>query len=216
MKRTISIVITLICLFSIGTFQSFALNDNLIYTTNEGKNIYYCLDENLNPYYIVNGEKMYITLPLEHLKVTDKQIIAELNQSMNKESAKSTPTSYYDISTGGTSTDSPHYTRSVSFENSTSFITPVLKLNISHNTMRVKASNIVKQHIFAGKKFDLTYYYYDSIDDAWYTQSHTGVHLESTFAFYHLPSTFNFGKVKVEKNSAIKTFDLDVWTSVLH
>ena len=215
MKKIISSILIAILLMSVAIIPGYSFDEQYVYVAPDGEKIYYYLDENLNPYNYIGEDKVYLALPLEHLRVTDPAILAELNSSIETASVNSVPSTYYDISTGGTSTASPHYTKSVSFESVSSFTTPVLKLNTSHTTMRVRASNIVKKNIFAGKKFDVTHYYYDSINDAWDSQTHNDQELASTLAFYHYPNINNYGKVKVSKNSAIKTFTLDVWTTPL-
>jgi hypothetical protein len=215
MKKIISSILIAILLMSVAIIPGYSFDEQYVYVAPDGEKIYYYLDENLNPYNYIGDDKVYLALPLEHLRVTDPAILAELNSSIETASVNSVPSTYYDISTGGASTASPHYTKSVSFESASSFTTPVLKLNTSHTTMRVKASNIVKKNIFAGKKFDVTHYYYSVTDDSWFNQADTGIDLSSTYPILYTPDVYNFSKIKITKNSAIKTFTLDVWTTPL-
>lgn len=79
----------------------------------EGKTYDYYLDDVGNPYMIIDGEKMYVALPLAHLRVTDPQKIEELNSAVSESTmTRAVPTKYYDISSGGAEViNSPVYSK---------------------------------------------------------------------------------------------------------
>lgn len=141
------------------------------YVAYDGTVYNYFLDEEGSPYIIVNEEIVYILLPLEHLRVTDPEKLAELNETiLNPEMIRSEPSNYYDISNNNSTTDidSPKYSTDVNFNNITTFTTPVLKVNRQHATIRFKTSNLA-----VGQKVNFTVYYYDSVFDEWYSDSYT-------------------------------------------
>ncbi len=220
MRRIISIFVVIATICSAFCLNSYALNDDKnavhYYEDSNCTAVEYYLDENGNPYTMLENEKVYLALPLENLKVIDSDIIIKLNTDLFGGNSKSLPTNYYDIS-GGSGANSPTYTKSVSFVNSNSSTTQVLKLNTGHAAMCFKAENIVKQHIFAGKKVGVTYYYYNIVDDDWYSINIGTVNFSSTptYRFQHLPSASWFGKFTLNKVSAIKTFDFVCWTTAI-
>ena len=103
MKKVICGFISILWLF-LCAFPTYAQTP--IYQTTyefvfeDGTKIQYYLDEIGNPYRIINGEKVYIALALDHLAVTDSEIILELNsQTKNRiESISPRATNYYDLS----------------------------------------------------------------------------------------------------------------------
>ncbi len=188
------------------------------YVDIDGSVIEYYLDEEGNPYHYVNDEKIYLALPLEHLRVTDPEKIEELNQILADTMSRAVPTSYVDLSTGAATLASNKYTASVSFANATSFTTQVLKFHSQHKTIRIETSDIVKENIFAGKKVTIVYHYYDLIFDEWSEQKYTSKDCSDIggFGIQYVGSTSPYARFDIEKSSAIESFTLKIWTTPLY
>ena len=185
----------------------------------EGKTYDYYLDDVGNPYMIIDGEKMYVALPLAHLRVTDPQKIEELNSAVSESTmTRAVPTKYYDISSGGAEViNSPVYSKNVDFGTTPTYTTEVLKANRQHAAIRFKTSNIKKENIFAGSKVNFTIYYYDVVDDAWYAEEHSDVDCTGATGFGVLfsPTITEYLQFDVSKSSKIKSLTLEIWTTVL-
>ncbi len=72
MKKIISLIMILV-IISLSGVSALALEEKQMYefVYPDGKTVNYYLDENQMPYVLVDGEVVYIALPLEHLRVTD-------------------------------------------------------------------------------------------------------------------------------------------------
>ncbi|NLA76288.1 MAG: hypothetical protein GX851_00395 [Clostridiales bacterium] len=70
------------------------------------------------PYIIEDGEKLFVAIGLEHLKVTDPLLIEELNSSLSSakkaEGTKAVPSSYFNLIAASPSQNSIEYNQEVS------------------------------------------------------------------------------------------------------
>ncbi len=190
------------------------------YFAPDGKSYIYQLDESGNPYTMVDGEKMYLALPLGHLQVMDTQKIEELNQAILGGSfGRAIPTSYYDISDNDSTQNinSPVYSVDVDFSKTPTFATSVLKVNRQHAEIRFKTSDIKKESIFTGSKVNFTYFYYDIIEDKWYSQNFTDVDCTGPtgVGMIFSPTITQYLQFSVSRSSKIKSLKVEVWTTGL-
>ena len=219
-KKVSAMTLVVIFMFILAV-NSFAYNQNQQYTYYypNGNSVMYYLDDAGNPYVFENGEKIYIALPLEHLKVTDENLIFDLNQSINNNSQQiqpySVPTSYFDLSTGAADDASISYTvNNVSLANGVLTAFSILKFNPHHQYVCFK-TDIIDKAFLAGNKVTLTYFYYNIYDDAWYNSRYEGVKCTSTFG-YAIKSDFNvcpYGRFSIVRYSDIYTVNVSIWTT---
>lgn len=190
------------------------------YMDPDGKSYIYYLDGSGNPYTVTDGEKIYMALPLEHLEVTDSQKIEELNQAISGGSlGRAIPTSYYDISDNDStqSINSSVYSVDVDFSKTPTFATSVLKVNRQHAEIRFKTSDIKKESIFTGSKVNFTYFYYDIVEDKWYSQDFTDVDCTSPtgVGMIFSPTITQYLQFSISRSSKIKSLKAEVWTTGL-
>lgn len=186
----------------------------------DGKSYIYYLDESGNPYTMRDGEKIYFALPLEHLQVTDPQKIEELNQAISSGlSTRAIPTSYYDISDNDSTQkiNSSVYSVDVDFSKTPTFATSVLKVNRQHAEIRFKTSDIKKESIFSGSKVNFTYFYYDIIEEKWYSQDFTDIDCTGAtgVGMIFSPTITQYLQFSVSRSSKIKSLKVEVWTTGL-
>ncbi len=150
MKKTISLVLAIV-IFTMFTLPCFAasaqITDGELYTyvDVDGKSYNYYLDENGNAYNYVDGEKIYMLLPLPQYRITDETLLAELNKefsAMTRGTSMPEPKEYFDISNVNGLDGSPAYVKAVSFENFQTFTTPWIKISASHNYIRFKTTKV--------------------------------------------------------------------------
>lgn len=202
-------------------------NENkYIYIDSNGKSIEYYLDDEGFPFAYYKGTKVYLLLPLESLRITDEEELAKLNASINDfqsyendinaELIKSTPTSYYNLTTLPVTQNSPAYVQFMTFETSTSIMTQTLKVHASHPMIRVKTANLGKNHWYNNKKVIVYIQYYDASLDGWYWL-HQSNKVDCTgtagLGFAKL-QTVNYIKVNMRKADNVVWFDLNVWTAI--
>lgn len=158
------VIVFMVCvMFYCISFQTFAKEQEKIYIHNDGDvSIEYYLDDAGMPYNYVNGEKIYLALPLEHLKVEEIELLEELNSIFDDKDNmnRAVPTQYVDLSTGSGMTSSPIYTKNISFASGNVHPTDYLKFNAQHAQVRFKTTNIEKSSIFIGDKITFFFYYY--------------------------------------------------------
>ncbi len=188
------------------------------YVDIDGSIIEYYLDEAGNPYQYYNGEKLYLALPLEHLQVTDPAKIAELNQIFEMSVAREVPTDYRDLSTGSAAFASDIYSSYVTFENTNIFTSSVLKFHSQHSTIRIQATNIKKENIFASTNVNIIYYYYDIVLDRWSSATYSDKEVGDTggFGIRYVASTCPYAQFQLTKSSALKSFNINIWTTPLY
>lgn len=174
MRKKVIIGIVALCfvfLFPFMTSASTAYateetqNKNEYYVYNYGdKEIYYLLDEKKQPYYESNGERIYLALPLEHLKVTDEEFLAELNCSIKNTTLRTTsayePEDYHNLA-------SEPFESTIYLSNDYTY-TKILKMNPTKEVIRIKTSKEVKNHFFTGKKISYVVVYYSAVDETWF------------------------------------------------
>lgn len=222
MKKFLSLtlVVLLIVTFS---FNSVALStgtdgEEYSYTFSDGITVLYYLDDSGNPYTYANGEKQYMLLPLEHLRITEQERVDELNSQIGNNSPNgitvysNPPTNYYDLSGRESPTRSVMYTQFVDLEVFSKGITPPLKLNSLFGKMNVTTANL-KKKIFSGKIVKLILEYYSNADGSWYSEVYEMDFTGKGQEFIVYPEAFPFARLTVSKSSSgIKNFTLQVYT----
>ena len=78
-KKTVVIFIIVVSLLIGGIITVSAIPKKYTYVDTNGETIEYYIDSEDNEYIIENGKKVYIALPLEKNKITDENILRELN-----------------------------------------------------------------------------------------------------------------------------------------
>lgn len=169
MKKTISILLVSIFLLSSIPLYASAAEVNT-YILPSGETINYYLDDNMNPYYYVNGQKRYLAIDLEHLRVTDPEILKELNALLSATKnplQRSVNFSYIDLTIGASSTSSPKYSKNINFNGATYVTSAFLKFPANLETVRIKTTNLVKTNWYSNKKISFSYFYYNEHNDEW-------------------------------------------------
>lgn len=224
MKKFMSIILACFAIINTLSPCAFAATLGPEYTYRDGdKEIVYYLDEEGFPYNYSNGEKTYLLLPLDSLKITDEKELAELNKAINDSynynctndgMLRAVPTSYYDLTTLPKEQNSRKYTQFMTFEASTSITTQTMKVHTEHSKIRVQTLNLDKPHWYDNKKVIVYINYYDETLQGWYAL-HQSDKIDCTheagYPFIKL-STVNFIKVNMRKADNIVWFDLNVWT----
>ncbi len=213
-KKVFSVILCVLFLwqFSLVGFAHLETSEAFVYQMG-GDSIVYYLDVEQNPYIYNNGEKMYISLSLPHLEVTDPEMLVELNKAIHSVEMRSVPTNYYDISYGPYNVNSPAYSVSVSLPTATSsFTTAVLKMNPSHEAIRIKTTN---HSPVLSRKINLTFYYYDQANDRWYYQSHHSINCSGAngYGIANICSAYPYSQFFITKDSNLTSFTLTINTT---
>lgn len=186
------------------------------YTYDNGEVVKYNLDSDGNPYSFIDGEKVDLLLPLSKFKVTDSNLVNELNKSINITSDTSNmaraavPTKYVDISATIDSEGliSKLYKKYVDLEANSSVTTDVLKINPSLVRINVTTADLNKK-LLSGSKIKLTLYFYNYLEESWYSNTYTNNYTGTGKNYIFYPSTTPFIKAKVQKSSSgVKNFNL--------
>jgi len=210
MKKITALIMVGIFLLCFG-LQAFAVSENgeTVYQMelSDGTVVEYYLDEHLSPYQMNDGQKVYLALPLEHLKITDPALVAELDASIGNTVTRGVPTDTYSLGTN-------RYNVHLDFRNDKSFVTPIFQYVGSNPFLKVKASNIDKAP-FAGKEFNVCYMYYQSADDTWFQACYYGVDCSDSdgLAIQHFPDIRPYGRFVISKSSNIYSADFSIFTS---
>lgn len=129
------------------------------------REIKYLLDENMQPYYESNGERINLALPLEHLKVTDEALLAKLNSKMQNEMTRETnnyvPSNYHDLGV------QPYEETMSLSENYTD--TDILKMHPTKGVLRIRTSEEERKFLKFGRKISYILYYYSPDTNTWNT-----------------------------------------------
>lgn len=179
--------------------------DNLTNTS-----IQYYLDENGAPYILQDDGMQYVALPLPSLEVTDEDKLAELNAALeNQMTARSAPTNYVDISSGVT------YTMRVDFSATVDCVTtPVLKMNREHVRILASITDVSKPIWVVDKDVTLVLYYYDGMNDRWYSIYYIGQDFTTNPLNVQFPlSVYEFIKFDVRESSPITSCKFNVHSS---
>lgn len=201
LKKITAILLVVSLCFAISPMVFANESEQLQYTFPDGTAINYALDENMMPYIYENGEKVLVALSLPHLRVTDEAKIRKLNAELKSARQRAVPINYVDLSTGSAGDKSMAYTATHNFTNSSYFVTPVLKLHRSHNTLFVD-TKINSMHI-CGEKFVVYYYYYDFITDKWYVMDWENKSCCLVAKFSHSPNAYEYGQVDVTRKTVV-------------
>jgi len=215
MKKVISIFMVCIILLSLP-LVSYGENYREQRTyVDDGQIITYYVDNENIPYQIVDGQKMYIVLPLAEYEVKDEAVICELNSNLpNKQEVAtySAPANYYDLSTGEATANSIAYTANATL-NGDFFTTSVFKFHRSHVAVVVKTSSH-KPLLCSDKNINIMYYYYREATDSWYVYSFMDKSCSGTgFRFMHSPSIAPYGQLKILAHSTLTSCKLEVFTT---
>lgn len=185
-----------------------------------GETIDYYYGEDGNTYTTVNGKEIMVALPLEQFEIKDKAILRELNQVFSVKSgglrATSAPSNYVDLSQCSNTAVSQTHSEKIDISKSPYTAgTKYIKINIQHNYVYLKTTNLKKGSILTGNKIAYTCYYYDIYDEKWYgtyesSVDCTGTHGKGTiltkgvnqYVYYYLG-----------KSSDINSFTANIWTS---
>lgn len=213
-KKVFSVFLCVLLMFQLNliSFAHSETSEEFVYQMG-GVSIVYYLDSEQNPYIFNDGEKMYISLSLPHLEVTDAEILAELNKAIQPVEMRSVPTNYYDISYGPYNVNSPAYSVNVSLPTATSsFTTAVLKMNPHHEAIRIKTTD---HSPILSRKINLTFYYYDQANDRWYYQSHRSISCSGAngYGISNICSTYPYSQFFITKDSNLTSFKLTINTT---
>lgn len=165
-------VFAILSTFVLPCFAVSVLNDDgelYTYIDSDGKAYDYYLDEDGNAYNYVDGEKVYILLPLPQYKITDEELLAELNEDFSMRTRGTSmpePTNYYDISNVNGLEGSPAYVKDVSFDNYQTFTTPWIKISSKHNFIRFRTTKI-KPFYCINRKVYVVVRTYDTTSKEW-------------------------------------------------
>ncbi len=174
MKKKLFIGIAALCLVFLAPFLATASTacaeeevrqEKEYYVYNYGdEEIYYLLDEKMQPYYEADGERVYLALPLEHLKVTDEEFLAELNCAMQNAMSINplayVPGDYHDLAV-------EPFERTMYLSDNYTY-TGILKMDPTKRVIRMKTSEEIKNHLFTGKKISYIVAYYSAAEDTWH------------------------------------------------
>lgn len=203
MKRILSLFMALI-LFLMLTFPSFAAMSSTgqgnVFSFPDGTSITYYLDEANNPYRIINGQKVYVALALEHLEVTDPILLAELNNKiasctdLNQIQPLSSE-SVFDMSDCGPKEFSREYSVHANLSNTEFFETSTLIYNGHHTGLKINTDS--HSPVWATNKISFIYYFYHEVYNRWYSLSFIGQNCSYGYTFQHSPSVYPKGYFKI-------------------
>lgn len=224
MKKIVGIIltITILCSFSVNCFAESAVNGIMYtYTFSGGRSVNYYLDENNMPYTIENGERMYVALPLEHLKLqsnesNDENVSTYATMGNPIAFNREAPNNLYSLK-GGDNNKSNIYSANASFTDFISFYSRDFDLNTKHNAMRVKTTN-VKKPLFGSNKISFIYRYYDSNIKQWYGITISDVNCTgmSGWGFQHMPAEYPYGQIVVLIPKDITSCTVNIWTTLAY
>ena len=168
----------------------------------------YYLDGNNMPYMLQNGNYMPMALPLDHLRVTDETVLSDLNMLKDNQrigGRSFNPSSYFDMTNGGTYTDTFYLTNS--YQN-----TPYIRVNLNHHIIRIRTSNEVKNSIFTGKKISYIVYYYFEPFDCWYSYEVNDINVSNDIGSpLNLSGLYPYVYYGVKKSSDLSQADIHIW-----
>ena len=217
MKKTLSIMLSIVFAFALP-LQTFALVEEAYsYTLEDGTVINYYLDEDGLPYIIEDGEKIYIGLPLPQFEVTDEKVLNDLNaeiQNINNDMvARAAPTNYFDLTVSSIPSKSRAFSQGYSFANHTTHVTPVFKMNGNHKTIRFRTDDLEKP-LLGSKKVSFIIQIYSTTEDTWYAYTYTDQLCTGStgFGFGYL-SPFNYAKYTLLIPDDVTAYTAVVWTT---
>jgi len=220
-KSTSSICSFVLCMFMVLSSSNLVLaaennlgnNDASYLFENESYSMKYYLDEEGNPYIVNDNEILYVFLPLEENRVTDPDELARLNMLFDQQ-RDNPPTNYYDMSTGSPTNNSITYSIVGANFAAGNVWSTYLKYNTAHATLRIKTSNHNKKHFYSSVKIDFTAYYYDVIDQSWFSTTYSNKDCSGPNGFGILVpfSIDQYGQFCFSSDN-LNSADINVWTS---
>lgn len=227
-EKIISLIIAIIIFINSSPIISFAetYERTYVYKTKNNFNIEYHLDKDGLPYRYEKGERVYLLLPLDSLRITDENELIELNEAIKesnerdndiyKNLIKSPPTSYYNLTIYPSTQPSNIYTQFMTFEANSQVSTGIMKVHKNHGAIRVETANLGKPHWYDNKKVIVNIKYYDSGQDGWFDLHISGKIFCTNIDGYPFTkvSTVEFIKIIMKKADNIVWFDLNVWTAM--
>lgn len=215
MKRIISFIMS-IALLACFTCNAYATScDETLYTykTINDEEVTYFLDEQGNPYTVENGQRLYLALALPSLKVTDDEIVAKLNEELYAKSVLRSPIPTNTVHLG----NSPAYSMFCDFSNGSAYRTPIFDFDMSYPVINIKTTDIVKP-LLAGKKVDIIYFYYSTIDNTWYNVKYSQITCTDVngFSIKNFSNVYPYGAIYIDRYSNITSLTLNVWLSAYY
>lgn len=214
MKRIISMIMTLTLLacLTCNAYATIGSNKLHKYKTVDNEEITYYLDEQGNPYTIEDGKILYLALALPALKVTDEDIIAELNEEIKTNDVTRAPRP-----TGTVHLGTSPYSMFCDFSNGSSYRTPIFDFDMSYPIINIKTTNIVKPAL-TGNKVNIIYYYYSSVDSTWYNVQYSKITCTDAngFSIKNFSNTYPYGSIYISRYSNITSLTLNVWLSAYY
>lgn len=218
MKKIFSIILAFVSVFMfiIPTYATTVdLGPAYVFTFPDGTEVTYHLDESGYPYRIIDGERIYIALALEHLEVRDPAILAELQQrEVERNTANSAITrsssSVFDMSNCANDGYSTEYVVNATLSNTVFFETSTLLYNAHHTGLEINTDN--HRPLTASNKISFIYYFYHQTYGRWYSLSFTGKDCSLGYAFQHSPSIYPKGYFKVLSYSNLKSCTIRIKT----
>ncbi len=207
-KKIISFA--LICIFVFGCFPltAFASEQNKVhtFTSANGETVEYYIDSEGNPYYIQNGEKIYLMLPVNSKAVTDEALLSKLN------TVRTAPTSYYSLMQKNVSETSNVYTQYMTLENGGNR-TATLKKYTAHSIIRIRTADLGKPSVFSSKKVNIILMSYLEPSDQWFETKLNNVDATAAAGIaLNATSGVNYFYVVVSQANNPVWFTLNVWT----
>lgn len=225
-RKITSIILTVIIasLFSVSCFAESPINGTMhTFTFSSGRTVDYYLDENNIPYTVENGERIYISLPLEHLKLQSGESDGENigvspcttigdPYKFNREPHKN----LYSLK-GGDEKKSNVYSADADFTDFVVFYSRDFDLNKKHNSLRIKTTNI-KKPFFGTNKISFIYRYYEPNEKQWYALKISDVSCtgKSGYGVQHMPTEFPYGQVVVLIPKDITSCTVNIWTTLAY
>lgn len=220
MKKIISIVLVFVILstFTLPCFAvSAQITDGELYTfiDRDGKSYDYYLDEDGNAYNYVDGEKIYMLLPLPQYRITDEALLAELNEEFSvrtRGTSMREPTEYVDISDINLATASRSYVKDVSFDNFQTFTTPWLKISPSHNYIRLKTTKM--RPIIGNRDVYIVVRIYDCIQEEWTQTIYPNIDCTAKLGKkFQYVSTQRYCKFVLGIPKVVTSYRATIWTT---
>lgn len=226
-KRVLVTALLLVTMVSNFVAVSYANGPTYVFIDANGEKIHYYLDDEGYPYCIRNGEKVYLALPLSHLKITDQDIIDELNTAVevvelkesesksNTISQRSVPTNYYELRLKSNPLESSYaYSNYYSFDNYTTHNTPVFKMSTKHALIRFRSKDIEKP-LFGSKKISFVFRYYHKTLDEWSRIIINDVDCTSTLGYdFEYLSETSYAQYILLIPDDVEAYTAVVWTTV--
>lgn len=220
-----SLVVILIIAFALNSFalSGRADGEKHSYTFSDGTTVSYYLDDSGNPYSYVNDERMYIALPLEHLKMQSIDFDVD-NEGISPQFTidnpiifnREPPKNLFSLN-GGDENKSNVYSANASFAGFNPFYSRDFELNTKHNAMKVKTTNINKP-LFGSNKISFIYRFYDPTIKQWYRITIGDVNCTgiSGFGFQHSPTEFPYGQIVILVPNDITSCTVNIWTTLAY